>query len=303
MYFPTSWANFPGVVVSSGMKVIHDSDSKTAVSVTANKCIPTIPLSGQNSRNCELYYWEVEVLECIEVNDIPEYASPEVVIGLISPDSINAESSLLLESMPGVAVNSVGLSSSGLIRSTEINARENPVQIEITSRTKFGQHDIVGCGLEVTGMRRIFFTINGRLIDTGPLKTFTVEHPLLPVVSLVGPGTAVLANFGTKPFQFDTGSWKVINQGLSRETLPQVPAHNGYYDPDYEALHVATVMSLKDTIPRNQPWSSWDTDAADRSIRIVNKLIANRQDSLADTLSRSYSRGHHHQSKAYCRLH
>ena len=120
------------------------------------------PLDGEKQEKIlskmtkdSLYYFEVSI------QTLP--AGCDASVGLVV-DKVGASAG---EFVPGETRDSIGLDSNGILR-----ANAKVIEVEALQRDlmtngcieKFGEGDTVGCGVEITGLRRVFFTKNGRII-------------------------------------------------------------------------------------------------------------------------------------------
>ena len=142
------------------------------------------------SSSSDVYYFEIMILP----GPSPS-ATFDITIGLLGADE---DTSPVITSgvVPGETNNSIGWGASGL----KINGRT----FETNAISCFKSGDVLGCGIEVLGMQRVFFTLNGTLmVPPSPNTSFmgTTDLPCTPAVGFRnGPSNALKANFGLDPY-------------------------------------------------------------------------------------------------------
>jgi SPRY domain len=104
-----------------------------------------------------LYYFEVTV------KTLP--TGCDAAVGLVL-DKVGASAG---EFVPGETRDSIGLDTMGVLRVSGKIVGQDALAAGLMQNTAgkivgFGEGDVIGCGLEVTGLRRVFFTKNGRTI-------------------------------------------------------------------------------------------------------------------------------------------
>ncbi|CAB9497604.1 expressed unknown protein [Seminavis robusta] len=102
-----------------------------------------------------LYFFEVTI------KTLP--SGCDAAVGLVL-DKVGASAG---EFVPGETRDSIGLDSNGVLRVSGKTIGPDALELGIMNTGKiegFGEGDIIGCGLEVTGLRRVLFTKNGRSI-------------------------------------------------------------------------------------------------------------------------------------------
>lgn len=155
-----------------------------------------------NSITSPIYYWEIEILSTVNSDN----DTSGVAMGLVPA----YDNSSTLTSFPDIA-NSIAYSSSGLrIEHGEIKRLG----------TGFGTRDVVGCGWEIGGRGRVFFTCNGRVVSRPAIGYGAQGQSYCPAVELVGMGTAVRTNLGSDDFQFDTKDLLVANKVMIKYDPP-----------------------------------------------------------------------------------
>ena len=144
-----------------------------------------------------IYYWEAEVLSSVNSDNdtssvgvglIPAYDTSDPFTNFMNiPDSIAYRSSgLRVES--GQTTPFTGHAGAG-----------------------YGTHDVVGCGWEVGGGGRVFFTCNGRVIGKPSKGYGSLGQSYSPALELVGAGTTVRTNLGNDRFQLDCSNLFIAN--------------------------------------------------------------------------------------------
>jgi hypothetical protein len=138
--------------------------------------------SGNARSSSDVYYFEIKILAGSSSSSSD---SLEVQIGLVCAD----ESTVGI--VPGDDLNSIGWGSDGL----KVNGRLYDTMI-----TSFKPGDVIGCGIEILGMQRVFFTRNGTiLVPPSPNTSFLGgnDRPCFPALGFRnGNSSAVRANFG-----------------------------------------------------------------------------------------------------------
>lgn len=120
------------------------------------------PLDGHNQEKIlskmtkdSLYYFEVSI------QALP--AGCDASVGLVV-DKVGASAG---DFVPGETRDSIGLDSNGILRANGRVIDSDSLQKDLMKNgciEKFGEGDTVGCGVEITGLRRVFFTKNGRIV-------------------------------------------------------------------------------------------------------------------------------------------
>ena len=139
----------------------------------------------QQQQQQHVYYFEVE---------LPTVGSSpaDVVIGfVVDPDS----SAPKMGSLPGDSSLSVSWGSGGL----KVNGKQVCPESSST-HPKLNAGDVIGCGIEVSGMRRVFFTVNGSIIEQpSPATSMGIndDSRCYPAVGFrYGEGDSLKGNFG-----------------------------------------------------------------------------------------------------------
>lgn len=177
MLLPTKWQPHNSLHwdENSPCVALRTDDSLSRVLVFADYPIPNFDaLDRDQDFNTVVYYFEIEILS---IND---GGSSEIAIGLAPVESshdgkmhIDAHNSFL-----STAYSNTGTITRGSTTSTVI---------------KFGTRDVIGCGCEIGGDRKVFFTCNGKIIpDTNTGGESNDEGAkYFPAVELLGIGTAI----------------------------------------------------------------------------------------------------------------
>ena len=138
---------------------------------------------GNARSSSDVYYFEIQILPGLLSSSSN---SLEVQIGLVCADESSTEGIV-----PGDDPNSIGWGSDGL----KINGR-----LYDAMNTPFKPGDVIGCGIEILGMQRVFFTRNGTiLVPPSPNTSFLGgnDRPCLPALGFRnGNSSTVRANFG-----------------------------------------------------------------------------------------------------------
>eukprot|EP01041_Mallomonas_annulata_P000471 gene471-880_t len=296
MNFPTAWRTSPFVRVDFDDILTHIDQNTSKISIPSNHYIPTLEsiqhfdqtsnstkYISLNNTSIPVYYYEIEILSSVESDRVADGVSIGLVPRLAFPEGTSAQ----LGTLPGLLPGSIGFSSSGSIFH---NGREL-----VTTSYCFGTHDIVGCGLELTGKKRIFFTCNSKIIEC-PLIDFNNgnEYSFLPVVGLEGMGTTIRANFGSIPFQCNLNKMTVVNihytfdenenENDELSSNNRYNIHNNDNDDDNEgdddgdiALSIASAMSMREA-EAVEAWMDGDTERTLECICLLTDIIANHEE-------------------------
>jgi hypothetical protein len=159
-----------------------------------------------NSITGPIYYWEVEILS----NVTSDNDASGVAMGLIPA----YDNSSTITSFPDIT-DSIAYSSSGSrIEHGEIKPSSGRMG------AGYGTHDVVGCGWEIGGRGRVFFTRNGRVISRPATGYGLQGQSYCPALELVGTGTSVGTNLGSDAFQFNTKELLVANKMMIKYDPP-----------------------------------------------------------------------------------
>lgn len=157
----------------------------------------------------DAYYFEVTVIA-----PHPQ-ANVDLSIGLFSTrESFGA--------WPGELPNSFGWGCEGLRANGQSDDGSTP-------GIQFRNGDVVGCGIEVGGLQRVFFTCNGSIVVPPSPNTSVLgdnDQECWPVISFRHGGENVLkANFGldATPFRWNRTGRSRIVQLIDRPERPSVP--------------------------------------------------------------------------------
>jgi hypothetical protein len=185
------------------------------------------PPMNMNPNASQVYYFELTVL-CPHPSSASASASAssvdvDVAVGLFCGiDTFGA--------WPGELPNSIGWGSDGL----HIDGR----RFEATANTiHFRNGDILGCGMEISGLQRVFFTRNGTMVvPPSPNTSFSGSRDLncFPVASFRhgningnGNGNLLKANFGldsATPLRWTgTDRLAIVSQQTGRTTSMDAP--------------------------------------------------------------------------------
>jgi len=185
------------------------SSSRRSQSGSASELYPHLldhDASGLHAAT-NVYYFEVTVLS------LQPNAVVDVALGLIceEPGASTA--------WPGELPKSVGWGTGGLLINGQ-SFETNP------NSARFRNEDVLGCGIEVGGLNRTFFTRNGTMV-VPPSPSTCLPHAsqmgCYPVVSFRhGSGGRLMGNFGidhASPFVWTgTDKLKVISRQRGRST-------------------------------------------------------------------------------------
>jgi len=227
MSLPTKWAQNNGVHCDASLPLVV---MRTDVGPSRILCFSDhhIPISDRsrnsgpapNKNSTErpiaisdmIYYFEIEIL-----SNVNEGGTAEISVGIAPVDrQVNLSGMRNVLSFRDVA-GSVSYSNTG-----EISVGDKACRA-----VKFGTHDVVGCGCEIGGDGRIFFTCNGKVI-TEQNNAFSIDVNLIdqmfyyPAVEILGVGTTVRANFGGEKFQYDVGDPLFYSNNLPVSQMPSV---------------------------------------------------------------------------------
>lgn len=143
-----------------------------------------------------LYYFE------IKINQLPPGAV--ACVGLVSRRLGSSGD----ESVPGEILQSIGLDSSGVLKVSG-KIIESELWLDGQKGVKiedYGEGDVIGCAVEISGLRRIMFTKNGKIIV--PATRFndldmrkSPHSPAFGLSMLQNQVSFVSANFGVDPRQ------------------------------------------------------------------------------------------------------
>ena len=179
---PTAWQiSDPSLRHNDPVSITMDASPKTTVYANRPIVSSRLQQQSQSSNSSQVYYFEVTVLA-----PLPK-ATVEMAIGLFSTvGSFGA--------WPGEVSNSIGWGSEGL----QVNGgRFDP---NASSIIQFRNGDVIGCGIEVGGLQRVFFTLNGSIPVPPSINTSFPHGSCFPVVSFRdGKGHVLKANFGLDP--------------------------------------------------------------------------------------------------------
>ena len=225
---PTAW-----IVDDSSLRhpdpLCFTCNASPKTSVYANRTLP-IEILGRNNSPGKQGSWRGRTnpnaastpqIYYFEVTLTGTGASLDAAIGLACDrDSFG--------SWPGETPNSIGWGSDGLF--------VNGVLVEGIGGIHFKQGDVLGCGMEIGGMKRVFFTYNTTLMIPPNASTAflgTGDRNCLPVMAFRYGNSrhVVKANFGmdaTAPFR-----WK-STQGMS--ILTQQPGGSSYSHASFDSL-------------------------------------------------------------------
>lgn len=81
---------------------------------------------------------------------------------------------------------------------------------------EFSKGSVVGCGIEIGGQSRVFFTYDGRIVSDLMNNVLPVDNSsIFPILLLEGESTKILSNFGTSRFVFSEECVPIANLRLS----------------------------------------------------------------------------------------
>ena len=177
--------------------------------------------SGGNSKatNSPVYYFEVTI------QSLPLDAV--VSVGMVVTDGpAAATDDKALPAIPGDIKQSIGLTSRG-----ELKVSGRVMEEKKFAQEEFQVGDVIGCGLEVVGTRRLFFTRNGKTVIP-PTRFQDVEpkySDYSPSVGILMGGTSnsgvsMYANFGAKSgraFQWEESEFSHIVNSSSVSQMDQ----------------------------------------------------------------------------------
>jgi hypothetical protein len=152
-----------------------------------------------------IYYWEIQILSTVN----SDFEISSVAIGLTPMTSQYHTYQTSINDLP----NTVSYHSSG----TRYHSNYPPERI---NGSGYGTHDIVGCGWEIGGDGRVFFTCNGKIVGNCMSGYGTQGQTYYPTLELYGIGTTVRANFGNSKFQLLVSDRLVIANLEMVEYIP-----------------------------------------------------------------------------------
>jgi len=192
-----------GANEKKGNRNLSGSDSKQSYSGNAGSWNDI----SHKTTSSPVYYFEV-VIERMPASAV--IAIGMVVIdrpasAVVNTEDGNSDSSAAI---PGNIKNSIGLTSKGEVKVSGRTLDDKKFSLE-----SLNAGDVIGCGLEVVGTRRFFFTKNGKTI-VSPMRFQDVEpkhSAYAPSVGFVVNGSSksavsIYANFGThskRTFQWE----------------------------------------------------------------------------------------------------
>ena len=130
--------------------------------------------------------------------------------------------------------------------------------IRSKNETGFGTHDVIGCGLEIGGKGRVFFTCNGRVIGS-IFQGYGIQGECYyPIVSLEGISTGLTANLGSSRFEFAVDGLNICNYAYAfRQQAPTAISNQG-----------------NDGLSSETPiWTEDDTEAVQDALQMLDQII------------------------------
>lgn len=208
--FPCSWARSNSVHLNDNDRLVTNIDSSghciivTDTAIDVSDILAKITIENEESRSNAskaaisltsnfVYYWEVEVIS--PVNSDSDISG--VTVGFISSRT-KSESNRSFRTMIG----SVGYYSSGICFCDK--------EIERLG-SGFGTKDVIGCGLEIGGFSRVFFSCNGNLVGTSTWNSDSSNLCIYPSLELHGIGTTVRTSLNSQlsNFRLSFGKFEV----------------------------------------------------------------------------------------------
>jgi hypothetical protein len=250
----------PSPSSASSSLMIHSGitiDPKTGVPVHETKSLPRIAQLSQSEREQlytdigfnvydswesdvlriggPVYYWEVQILSTVNSDfDISSVAIGLTPVTAGSFDNYRCSISDIHES--------VSYHSSG----TRFRPEMPPEHIHGSG---YGTHDIVGCGWEIGGEGRVFFTCNGKIVGNCLSGFGTQGQTYYPTLELYGIGTTARANFGGSRFQLlladrlRISNIEMVEYAPTPLPSPQPTLPTAHPAPNFSTSPVATVAS------------------------------------------------------------
>jgi hypothetical protein len=154
-----------------------------------------------------IYYWEIQILSTVN----SDYEISSVAIGLTPINSVYETYQTSISDIN----ESVSYHSSG----TRFHSHYPPEKI---NGSGYGTHDIVGCGWEIGGEGRVFFTCNGKIVGNCMSGFGSQGQTYYPTLELYGIGTTARANFGNNKFQLLLSDRLLISNLEMVEYIPQI---------------------------------------------------------------------------------
>ena len=131
----------------------------------------------------------------------------------------------------------------------------------------FGDRDIVGCGLEIGGKGRVFFTCNGHVVGNPFIGYGIRGESYYPIVSIEGISTCLRANFGSSRFEFHVDGLNICNYAFSfRERAIEESRHRAGSGAG-SADNAAYVH-----------WSTDDTISVQENLQMLDNIIKSHED-------------------------
>ena len=212
-----------------------------------------------------IYYFEITPSSELTPTD----KTHGVAIGLASVESVRTCG---IDQCP----LSIGFHSSGRFIHEEL--------LNINNEIGFGRHDTVGCGLEIGGRGRVFFTCNGRVIGSTMFSGFGIQgESYYPAMMLQGFGTSVLTNFGASILQFRPEGLNICNYafafhkaalgGVDNSTGAAEPSAADIPIPAFDTNDTSDDDLDRETHPRKLSWGKKDVSAINAALQVLDQII------------------------------
>jgi len=203
-----------------------------------------------------LYYFEVTTQE------LPKGC--DACVGVVL-DKIGSSAG---QFVPGETQNSIGLDSLGILR---VNGKVvHPSSLQQSSESfsgnrrfeAFDEGDVIGCAVEISGSRRVFFTKNGKII-VPPTKFADLEIkkallcPAFGVKVTQGHSVQASANFGLdcrRPFIWEFSAYLAYQCSNGHSPASQEASNSsGTPPPPFRSRHKKKGISRQQSAPESGP--------------------------------------------------
>jgi hypothetical protein len=135
---------------------------------------------------------------------------------------------------------------------------------------EYSKGSVVGCGIEVGGQSRVFFTCDGRVVSDLLSNVLPAENAsIIPILFLEGEATKILSNFGTSRFVFSEECVPIVNLRLS-----YVASRDGNtHDWIQERILQQEALSSPSQGINDLHWTSDDNQAVVATIALFEQIL------------------------------